>query len=122
MYDDAFVSGWPVMLIAAGLFGAFYLAVALNDRLASRLSERAVRVSIVVGSLTYPLYLLHENIGYIFIGWLVDAGVSRHLAPPLVVVAAVAGAYAMATWYEPAARRAIRGAWARGRARLLPAT
>lgn len=60
-----------------------------------------------LGALTYPLYLLHQHIGYAAFAWF---GANHN---PLLITACIVGALFLASWliasrFEPPARRLIR--------------
>lgn len=61
----------------------------------------------LLGALTYPLYLLHQTIGYIMIGaWY--GKVNDHVLFWGTIVLALAGAYLVAVFIEPPLMRAMR--------------
>jgi peptidoglycan/LPS O-acetylase OafA/YrhL len=64
---------------------------------------------IFLGTISYPLYLVHQNVGYVVI----RAGYRLGLGPDLSVLAALATAFAIASvvtlWIEQPARRFLNG-------------
>lgn len=81
-----------------------------------RLGTIARAPLIFLGTISYPLYLLHQNIGYIIIRGSLGHGLSTNLA--IVVAATVSiGLAAAVTWtVEKPARAWIRAAYERDRA------
>lgn len=62
-------------------------------------------VAIGLGGLTYPLYLLHQNIGYAMFAHFADTG-NRWLVFAFTVAVLVALSWMIARFFEPATRRA----------------
>ncbi|WP_050514864.1 acyltransferase [Streptomyces rimosus] len=77
---------WPVVLILALCFGVMALAAL------GKLSWITWRWLPYAGALTYPLYLLHQNIGRKIIG-----GLEPHLSP-YAVLAVVTGVLLTVSW------------------------
>lgn len=92
----------PVLVVLhAGIYGLFLAGLA-----ASRWMP-ASRTVLAMGALTYPLYLVHQQSGYLLIDTLSSSlGAGPALVITLVLLIAVA--LAVSTWLEPAARRALR--------------
>ena len=106
----AWGQSWAIGVLAVALAGLVGAAAA------GRLPVLRWRAFTTLGAISYPLYLLHENIGWSVQLALLGAGLSRDAA----VLAAVAGAVVLAaalTWgVEQPAMRAIRAAYKRRRA------
>jgi peptidoglycan/LPS O-acetylase OafA/YrhL len=68
-------------------------------------------VMVWLGTISYTLYLLHENIGWAVQLRLRDAGVDRNLAILMVVVLSLALATALTRWVEQPAMAWIRQHW-----------
>ena len=66
-----------------------------------------------LGSISYPLYLLHENIGWSLLLKAQAAGWNPWLAIGLVLAGITALSHFTTQWVEQPAMRAIRGAWKR---------
>jgi len=79
-----------------------------------RLSERMKPAALVtlLGGLTYPLYLVHENIGYAVLNTLYSAD-TRWLGFVYVVALSFAAATALYLWFDLPARRRLRRAFPR---------
>lgn len=92
----------PVLFVLhAGIYGLFLAALA-----ASRWIP-ASRTILAIGALTYPLYLVHQQAGYLLIDTLsATTGAAPALA--LTVALLIAFAHVVSTWIEPAARRTLR--------------
>lgn len=56
-----FYSGGVVVILVVAMVGLFFAAVNL------RVEGRAARIATLLGGVTYPVYLLHQNVGYIAI-------------------------------------------------------
>ncbi|MFZ1773967.1 MAG: acyltransferase [Rhizobiaceae bacterium] len=77
------------LLVHGLFFGALWL-----DRFA-----RPSKWLLLAGALTYPLYLLHQNIGYILIGALAPA-LGRHVALAMALGAAIALSWLIVRFVE----------------------
>ncbi|GHD09547.1 acyltransferase family protein [Tianweitania populi] len=75
---------------------------------------RSTPLLLAISGLTYPLYLLHQNIGYITLNCLSPL-LGRWTASLVVVIAMVALAYLVFRWIELTARR-----WLAGKLRAHP--
>jgi peptidoglycan/LPS O-acetylase OafA/YrhL len=95
--------------VPAALLMALFFAISLDSRLAQQvLNTRPLQF---LGGISYPLYLLHENM---MVALIVKFG--HHCPPPLqpwliipagAIVCALA--YAVATWAEPRLKRLLTG-------------
>lgn len=94
----------------AAALAAVCLVFALFAR--GKLRWLATAPLMFLGDLSYPLYLLHQNIGYVVISALQKGGHTQ--AAWLLVPAAgsIVMAYAAHRWIEKPAREALRRAWA----------
>lgn len=77
----------PFNVFVLGCYGVFWLAVS------GRLPWLANRPLLWLGSLSYSLYLVHQNIGYGIIGWAYAYG----LPGPVGILLALGTAFALAT-------------------------
>lgn len=108
-------TGEPIVLTHVGvsivntamvtLFFALFALIAMG-----RLSMKANFWTRWAGLLTYPVYLVHQNIGYIGIGWLHDKGVGLLPASALMLAITVAVSVAIAVRVEKPLGRALRQA------------
>lgn len=73
----------PYSLFVLGCFGVFALAVS------GRMNWLANRPMLWLGSLSYSLYLVHQNIGYGVIGWSYEAGLPGWLGVALAITTAL---------------------------------
>lgn len=91
------------------LFFAFLLVAAVH----SRLPTSVIAPLLWVGAVSYPLYLLHQNLGYLALRNL------RALGPDLASLLVLSGALLLAMvvhrWVEQPAQQFVRRAWARYR-------
>jgi peptidoglycan/LPS O-acetylase OafA/YrhL len=102
------------LLIVDALFVAA-LAVALGAAVTLAASGRASllrhRTLVWLGSISYPLYLLHENIGWSLQLRLGKLGVSTDLTILIVLASSLAMATALTRWVEQPAMRWIRSTY-----------
>lgn len=98
--------GMPMQVVLClALFHAVFLLI-----VSDRWTMRASPLVYWFGALTYPVYLLHQNIGYIALmapGW---RQVDFHLRVVLVVGAVVALAWLVNRWVERPLSRRLRAA------------
>ena len=94
--------GWDDLGIAAIVFGTF--ALALTGHLRFLVSP----VTLWLGTISYPLYLIHRNLGYFSLDWLHEAGVPTTVALALVTLGALALACALTFVVEQPSRRFLR--------------
>lgn len=91
------------------------LAVALGSAAFLAASGRAPllqhRVMVWLGSISYPLYLLHENIGWSLQLRLAALGVPTDLTVLITLAISLAMASALTRWVEQPAMRWIRGSY-----------
>ncbi|HYC14622.1 MAG TPA: acyltransferase [Stellaceae bacterium] len=101
------ISGPLYILVVAGATAL----VALGSRDGSFLGRIAPLV--FLGDISYPLYLLHQNLGYIVIHHFTAWGSGADLAMLGATAFAVALAYAISRWVEKPARAWLRASLAR---------
>ncbi|MDV3456362.1 acyltransferase [Sphingomonas sp. HF-S4] len=91
------------------LFGLCLLPILFAERLQPRLT-RAVRAPMVttLGLMTYPLYLLHQELGAILIGGLLRLGVPFWPACALMFVTMLALSWAVVRFGEPPLRALLK--------------
>lgn len=98
----------PERLCVALLVTATFAAFATG-----RLRWLACRPLLWLGAISYPLYLLHENIGFVALAHMRDRGVPTDLAIAAALVLSLLLALAVSRWIERPALRLIRTAYAR---------
>jgi peptidoglycan/LPS O-acetylase OafA/YrhL len=89
-----------------GIYGAFVMALWSSRWLAARPAV------LVLGGLTYPLYLLHQNAGYTLIGH-VEPIAGRWMAVRIVLAGMLAASWLIWRYVEPAGRRLVLAVGAR---------
>lgn len=97
-----------------GTIAIFALAVE------GRLRWLANRPLLWLGALSYPIYLVHQNVGYAVMAWAERHGAAPWLAIPCAIAAAIALAELIRRCVEQPALAAIRGWW-KGRRTSPPA-
>lgn len=116
-WDDGLAHDFLREMAFIVAFFAAFLLVAVG-----RAGFLNVRVLTFFGTISYSLYLLHENLGYIFLGYLHERGMNPDLAIAVTGVFAI-GLATLATFLvERPAMNAIRRFYqARTAKRLVPA-
>jgi len=102
----AWGEGWPMALLAAGLTALVY-AAALG-----RLPMLRMKLLGWLGAISYPLYLLHENIGWVLMNQLLARGLPTDVTIALTLVFSLALAHLVTQAVERPAMAAIRRRWA----------
>jgi peptidoglycan/LPS O-acetylase OafA/YrhL len=101
------------------LVGAFALAVWIGTMERSPLSR--VLPLVFLGGISYPLYLIHQNLGYLVIMKLTRAGLGSHLSVLITIALAILLATALHFLIENPGQKAVRWLFARARQRYFPA-
>lgn len=116
---SAHVGGWratPAGALALSLLAAGIASLFAADRLQARLERWiAPATARAVGLMTYPLYLLHFEIGAVILGRLYRAGMPLALAVALDWAALIALAWTVSRHAEPALRRLLARAFSPAR-------
>jgi len=99
------------------MISAFALLVWLGG--SDRLPLRILAPFVFLGDISYSFYLLHESIGWVAIDRMLAWGVEAHVAFAVTLAGAIALAFAVNRVVEKPAQRALRGFFARQRARVL---
>lgn len=95
---------WAAIL-GAGFWGVFYLAIS------GRLTFLSNRLFLFLGSISYCLYLLHQNIGFLIIEQLQAIGASVALSITAAVIVALVLSTAVSFAIERPAQRSLRAAY-----------
>jgi peptidoglycan/LPS O-acetylase OafA/YrhL len=90
------------LIVASVLFVGFIIG---------RLGWIIVPPLIFLGNISYPLYLLHQNIGYVLISRMKQAGFTAHLWLLVPVVVSLLLATAVNRMIEKPSRRWLRNKW-----------
>lgn len=98
--------GWS-LAVASALFYALFYAVVFGW-----LKSLAIRPLVFLGTVSYPLYLLHQNIGFVILRGFYSIGASPWVAIPIAVLIVLALATAVAFLLERPANSAIRRRYA----------
>lgn len=105
MLAHGLVDSWDSMAVGIGLMTVVGLAVH------GRLPILAARPLVYLGSISYTLYLTHQNLGYILIRQLEAWGLDPHLAIAVAGLMAVSLAALLSHTVEQPAMRRIRSLW-----------
>lgn len=99
----------PTVPLAIFLSGLALLAAAwaLQPQLARYIPPRTARI---VGIATYPLYLIHHELGAAVIGALAAAGLGTVTAVGVTIAIMLALTWAIAAWLEPPVHSVMRSA------------
>jgi peptidoglycan/LPS O-acetylase OafA/YrhL len=95
-------------IMCSAIFITFFLVVRKNQFAIRILSLRPL---VYFGMISYSLYLIHQNIGYIILRGFYQANISPALSISIVVLISVGIASAMNALVEKPARTAIRSYW-----------
>jgi peptidoglycan/LPS O-acetylase OafA/YrhL len=106
----AAADGWRIALMAAFFASMVWLAAT------GRANWLANRVLVFFGAISYPLYLLHENMGWVAMRAMQQAGWSFDLSAEVALVGAIAVAAAVTWTVERPAMKWVRAVYARRRA------
>ena len=108
---------WPAVGLWLGSVAVILAGIRYNAVL--RRSAPLVRLLRVLGLMTYPLYLLHQNIGAVVIGRLRLSGVEPLPALLISSLLVLALSYAVVTLAEPTLKRWLGAAMDLGRVQML---
>jgi len=99
-YDPVLLHVRPLRgVLEAGFVGMFFLM------LDGRMAWMSARPLVFLGAVSYPLYLVHQNIGYIVIQHGYKLGLHPYLSIALAAAVSIAIAAAMTFLYEAKARK-----------------
>ncbi len=98
----AFVNGFPQAWVAALIFGAVALAVS------GRLKVLITPVTLWLGAISYPLYLVHRDLGYPLLVWFNRHHVPHLLALAIAIATALLIAHLVSVTVERPAMRVLR--------------
>jgi peptidoglycan/LPS O-acetylase OafA/YrhL len=101
------VWGYEIALVLAACAGVFALLVA------GKLKFLAQPVLLFFGGISYTVYLIHQNIGFIEISWLERLGVAPLLSVAIASATTILLAWLLSVTVERPALRAIRVGYAR---------
>lgn len=108
----AALSGSSAAIVAAGTIAVFW---AMTGGLLRFLSRPLL---LWLGAISYPLYLIHQYVGYVLIDQFAGAGLSLLAATAVALIAVTALAHLLHIWIEDPAQRQLRHS---GRPQLTPA-
>jgi peptidoglycan/LPS O-acetylase OafA/YrhL len=98
----AFLNGFPQAWVAALIFGGVALAIS------GRLKFLITPVTLWLGAISYPLYLVHRDLGYYLLFWFDRHQVPHLLAFALTLAAALALAHLVSVAVERPAMHVLR--------------
>jgi peptidoglycan/LPS O-acetylase OafA/YrhL len=115
-HTDGPIPGWGYFLLAGALASLVWAATREGSVLAK------LRPVVFLGTISYPLYLIHQNLGYLAIRRLTAAGVGPHAAVLIAIALAILTAAAIHELVEKPGQNAVRALFALARRRLLGST
>ncbi|NKL08889.1 acyltransferase family protein [Rhizobium leguminosarum] len=99
----------PHAAISIWVAGLIVIAASVRyGRQISRLPAALLQTIKTLGSMTYPLYLLHFTIGIQLLDWLTDLGMTPLMALGLAIAIVCAMSLAVCKWGEPPIRSVLR--------------
>jgi peptidoglycan/LPS O-acetylase OafA/YrhL len=114
------IHGWKLGLICSVFFGLFYSVFILKIKFLNSLLS--ARPFVYLGTISYSLYLLHQNIGYV----LLRMGYANNLEPVTAIVLTCLVSVLLASFINTVvdipARAAIRSFWRNSKAMKQMAT
>ena len=108
---------WPALALWLG--GLAVILLGIRHNAAWRSSKTLVSLLRVLGLMTYPLYLLHQNIGSVLVGVARRAELSPVLSLVLSSVAVLLLSWLVVTYGEPVVKRWLGAAMDLVRVRLM---
>jgi peptidoglycan/LPS O-acetylase OafA/YrhL len=118
----AFALGTVATIDPAALIPVFVVSllifVALVER---RLHFLNAQPLLWLGGISYSLYLVHQNIGYVVMQWLTDMGLGPGTSMMAAVLLVLCLAVAVRRWIERPLQPVFQGAWKRRKIDLQPA-
>ncbi|WP_343631540.1 acyltransferase [Roseateles sp.] len=108
---------WPAL--AMWVAGLAVILLGIRHNAAWRSSATLVSLLRVLGLMTYPLYLVHQNIGAVAMGVMGRAGIGPGLALTLASVLVLVVSWLVVTYAEPVVKRWLGAAMDLVRVRLM---
>ncbi|WP_165794746.1 acyltransferase family protein [Kinneretia aquatilis] len=102
----AWGEGWHMAVLAASL------TLVVHAAALGHLPMLRLRLLGWLGAISYPLYLLHENIGWVLMNQLLARGMPIDVVVALALLFSLALAHLITQWVERPAMAAIRRRWA----------
>jgi len=99
------MDSWASAAVLSCLAAVLYLATS------GRLAVVAARPLVFLGAISYPLYLTHQNIGYVLLRATGEAGIPPAAGIAMAITLSILLAWLIARWVERPAMSAIRGWW-----------
>jgi peptidoglycan/LPS O-acetylase OafA/YrhL len=102
LLTQGILHGYEAMIVAAGFFAVFFLFVY------NALNFLAVKPLLFFGTISYSLYLVHQNLGYVVLRHLLPLGVPFWLAVSVATVLSILVATLLTYLIERPSMRGIR--------------
>lgn len=93
---------WVVVPIL--LWGIAVVGISLSSQADRAINPRIVSLVRTLGLMTYPLYLVHDELGHWFIGTLISTGINKWLALSIGAMAIIGLSWLICTLWEPQIR------------------
>ncbi|WP_417377423.1 acyltransferase family protein [Gimesia maris] len=111
---------WLCALLQNQAISALVNGVVFTLAVFGRLPWLPNRLFLFLGTISYSLYLVHDNFGYVLIIFAEKWGVDSNVAVLVATVASVCVASALCFYVERPANRLIRGLWAKSKSSKTP--
>lgn len=108
LFVEYVIHGARPAVVCGFFFALFYLAIDGPPRIRNVLTLKPL---LYLGAVSYCLYLLHQNVGYVMLRNLYAMQIPPPVVIPIVVAASIVLAGLLSRWIERPAMRAIRTAW-----------
>lgn len=108
IFVEYIIHGARPALVCSFFFALFYLAIDGPPPIRNILTRTGF---LYLGAISYCLYLLHQNIGYVVLRYLYAMQLPPFAVIPIVVAVSIVLAGLLSRWIERPAMKAIRTAW-----------
>jgi peptidoglycan/LPS O-acetylase OafA/YrhL len=107
-----FFVGWQYGLVRCAMAGAVFSATRY------RIQWLTVKPILYLGTISYPLYLIHPGVGFSIMSYMLRRGYSPYATELIALAASIGSASVLCFAVERPSNLMIRGAWNRRKIRL----